>query len=333
MVICSLWFGSIEIFPTKTPLGTLDEIAQDKCGNDLAQFQEGISLKEFFGQMNVTVAFLINETGGAWTVGNCDLSALSTGLFHRILGSVWRASLLKIRRKYTRFFQAAVRRHGNLFQVLSIGFLLYFIIFPFNVYANCKPLLVMYGGGMDDKTKLMRYFSQDFGDYIKRHDVSTYYYNHDDIITSYNTIARHQNSNPQSPIALVGHSWGGDTAYRVSEELSGNIDLLVTLDAVGGVAYPWVNFSEFRKDDLRRPKNVKKWINIFSPEESAFKCFLLLGYIWDWNNCIASTGARWLRQKFAWNIKFAGDHGNLTAMFSEIHDEVEAALKCNVKVP
>lgn len=62
------------------------------------------------------------------------------------------------------------------------------------------------------------------------------------------------------PVILVGHSYGGDTAHEVAEELNTlengfrKVDLLVTLDSIG-----------FNNDII--PSNVKRNLNIFSEKD------------------------------------------------------------------
>lgn len=57
------------------------------------------------------------------------------------------------------------------------------------------------------------------------------------------------------PIALVGHSYGGDAAHRLAEMLDGFVDvrLLVTLDPVS---------SRFQGREAPRPRGVERWINV-----------------------------------------------------------------------
>lgn len=58
-----------------------------------------------------------------------------------------------------------------------------------------------------------------------------------------------------APIALVGHSYGGDAAYRLVEALGADADvrLLVTLDPVS---------SQWRGREAPRPAGVRRWINV-----------------------------------------------------------------------
>lgn len=57
------------------------------------------------------------------------------------------------------------------------------------------------------------------------------------------------------PVALVGHSYGGDAAHRLAEALDGFVDvrLLVTLDPVS---------SRYQGGRAPRPRGVERWINV-----------------------------------------------------------------------
>lgn len=71
-----------------------------------------------------------------------------------------------------------------------------------------------------------------------------------------------KNTHRDYPVILVGHSFGGDTAIEIADELDSlqegfrKVDLLVTLDAVG-----------FSHDII--PQNVKRHLNVFG-ESDAF---------------------------------------------------------------
>jgi pimeloyl-ACP methyl ester carboxylesterase len=57
------------------------------------------------------------------------------------------------------------------------------------------------------------------------------------------------------PIALVGHSYGGDAAHRLAEALDGFVDvrLLVTLDPVS---------PRYQGRQAPRPRGVERWVNV-----------------------------------------------------------------------
>lgn len=55
------------------------------------------------------------------------------------------------------------------------------------------------------------------------------------------------------PIALVGHSWGGASAYKAALKSQTPVDLLATLDPV----------SVFPLGVRRKPANVRRWVNVY----------------------------------------------------------------------
>ena len=210
--------------------------------------------------------------------------------------------------------------------VLLMGIAVFFSIYPHKIYAECKPLLVMYGGFGDGKSEIMKNIAKSF-----RSDIDIEYYHHDEANPSRSYIKRHLERYPSSPVVLVGHSWGGDTAYGVAADWGFKIRLLATLDAVGGRAYPGSpNFTEFRKD-LNKPNNVRKWINVWGKYYLGFtKCFIFGGFIWDSTDCIADAGGPWGKQKKATkNIRFKGDHADADGMLRKISSDVESALSCS----
>ncbi len=59
----------------------------------------------------------------------------------------------------------------------------------------------------------------------------------------------------RAPVVLVGHSYGGDAAYRLADSLAADADirLLVTLDPVSG---------QWQGRAAPRPAGVERWINV-----------------------------------------------------------------------
>ena len=73
---------------------------------------------------------------------------------------------------------------------------------------------------------------------------------YDDILAD---IAATKQANPDEPINLVGHSYGGDTAYLMARDSNYTIDNLVTLDPVSHFTF-----------DVSKPNNVTNWDNVYS---------------------------------------------------------------------
>ena len=211
---------------------------------------------------------------------------------------------------------------------LLAGIIILSMAFIQHAYATCEPLLVMYGGARDEKTEIMKGFVQKLknsGDYE-----NILYFHYDEQNSSQAAIQTHLKLYPQSPILLIGHSWGGDTAYGVAKDWGSEIELLVTIDAVGGRAYPgWSflnNFTEFKRH-LKKPDNVTKWVNVWIDPPGFIACFFGIGAFFN-NNCVADAGASWSHQRLAENIEFKGNHADVEKMFTSVVDEVKSALKC-----
>jgi len=115
-------------------------------------------------------------------------------------------------------------------------------------------------------------------------------------------IAKQIISHGADEVAIVGHSYGGDTAHKVCELLSWTtskkIKLLVTLDPVSTKAFiPFYTIS--------KPANVGYWLNVWTDDSGGF------------NNNIAEVGGRWDKQPNA-NYNYLSkktDHGDAHAFF------------------
>ena len=191
--------------------------------------------------------------------------------------------------------------------------------------SKCKPLLVAYGGALDSQTGIVKGLATRLKNNIPG---VVLYHTYDEEFISSNLIRGHLKRFPSSPVVLMGHSYGGDTAYGAAEGWNRNIRLLVTIDPVGGRAYPpRLKFTEFKRHP-KRPSNVASWINVFIDPPGALQCILLLGYVWNWDNCIADTGAQWGHQENARNRKFEGNHADVDGMFRLVERDVFSALKC-----
>ena len=210
--------------------------------------------------------------------------------------------------------------------VLLIGIAMSFGIFSSKTYAECRPLLVMHGGLFDEMTGNVENLAKSIQSIQGNIDVQ--YYGHYERKRSRDYIKNHHKSCPNSPVALIGHSLGGAAAYDVAADWGVRIQLLATLDAVGGRAYPGYHLTEFR-EDLEKPDNVRKWVNVWIDPPGSIKCILFLGAVWDSDDCLADAGAQWLFQKNAENIEFKGRHGHrdATGMFCKISSHIESAFR------
>lgn len=127
--------------------------------------------------------------------------------------------------------------------------------------------VVFVGGAGDANSNIVKGYYDDF---VRNHpELVAKYFSHDDgtaILDYINSLP------PNAPVTLVGHSWGGDTAVKVSASLNRKIDMLITIDPVGHVANATL---------VAAAKNVTERINVNSVGGSRF----------DWSNMVAGIGS------------------------------------------
>ena len=103
-------------------------------------------------------------------------------------------------------------------------------------------------------------------------------------------------NNPNEPINLVGHSYGGDTAYLVARDSGVQIDNILTLDPV----------SRFSNGAGNKPSNVSSWTNIRTTGDS-----------YGFNDLIADLGGQWGDVNGATNISAENvDHNDPAGMLN-----------------
>lgn len=197
----------------------------------------------------------------------------------------------------------------------------------------CSPLVVFYSGfGSQKKNALLWKLCKEYN----RSGVTKRCLDWPNDETKH--IIEHWNStSAPTPIVLVGHSWGGDTAYKVSRKLHEKMrPTLITLDPVGEIAWttigiPLVVGIELRDDMLDSPTSGN-WINVHL-RASDVRFFLggriqLIGP--DSCNSIASVGGLYGRQRKANSISFDGDHCDVYEMFSlhQVQKALDDAATC-----
>ena len=217
---------------------------------------------------------------------------------------------------------------------------------------SCRPLAVAFGGLSDKGNKTMRRFADRRA---RQLGVDREYFYHDEARFAVEAVASHLDEFPSSPVVLAGHSWGGSAAYVAARALSTRVSMLVTLDAVGGIAYPDTlaseaarvaaglvfppaallpNYDEF-KVHLERPPGLQHWINVRGERPGFTMCVLTLGGLLlgmpterQIPNCIADAGGLWGYQEQAFNVSFRGDHIAVEKMYDLIEKDVESSLLC-----
>lgn len=151
-------------------------------------------------------------------------------------------------------------------------------------------------------------------------------------------IAEHLRKYPGSSVILVGHSYGGDIAYQVADNLGKNmrIELLVTLDAVGHAGinnkqdcaeeYPTGSSRisqqrkqcEIQRRQRQKPENVTKWINVWAKGAHAF------------SDLVSNAGERWDSQANAnEDIPMDLAHGEASRMYSKAESSVLGVVNQN----
>lgn len=117
--------------------------------------------------------------------------------------------------------------------------------------GEATPLVVFIGGFAD---ALNRNVVRIFCAYDERWEhTRKLYFSHGDEIGQMARTIRERAAG--APVALIGHSYGGNAAYLLAEALadSADIRLLVTLDPVSG---------EREGSQVPRPPGVRRWINV-----------------------------------------------------------------------
>jgi pimeloyl-ACP methyl ester carboxylesterase len=204
------------------------------------------------------------------------------------------------------------------------------------------PMMIIFGGAADGTISntvknlaisLQRKYHSSEAD--SREAVIIRYFTFVEEDASVNAIREHLGKYPNSPVILVGHSWGGDTAYKVADNISKDIriNLLLTLDPVGhsGInnkqdcaeEYPTGSprisqrekQCEIQRRQRQKPANVNKWINVWAKGASAF------------SDLVSSAGERWNSQANAdKDIPMDLAHGEARKMYLAAESTILADL-------
>ena len=116
-----------------------------------------------------------------------------------------------------------------------------------------------------------------------------------------NKIKEIKEKNPSESINLVGHSYGGDTAYLVARDCGYSIDSLVTLDPVSHFTF-----------DITKPSNVNDWTNVVASESGM-----------SWGDVVAGIGGAWgeINASGVTNIDATNaDHEDVQEMLDALRD-------------
>ena len=205
-------------------------------------------------------------------------------------------------------------------------------------WRNCRPLVAFLGGFAEPNFSLVFYDLLDERTWKYRDlgvDLKFFprvsYPGHEEVQgnEALRYVEEHLRRFPNSPIALVGHSLGGESAYHVAKNLEPReVTMLVTLDAVGkdgmtdsrplsNVGF-WWNLYQFQN-----PKKVKMLKGVKFPEHN---CNLFVG-IGDLVSSALSGAYRYTNAiESAHNRTYVGDHCDATIMFNTVEIPILCAL-------
>ena len=207
------------------------------------------------------------------------------------------------------------------------------------------PIIILFGGAADDTisntvknlaSRLQKKYASSGSSSGK---IAIKYFTWSEEAASRVAIEEHMRKYPSSSVILVGHSYGGDTAYAVADNFGKNmrIELLVTLDPVGhsGInnkqdcaeEYPTGSSRisqqrkqcEIQRRQRQKPENVTKWINVWANGASS-----------AFSDVVSSAGERWNSQANAnEDIPIDLAHGEASRMYSKAESSVLGVINQN----
>lgn len=142
------------------------------------------------------------------------------------------------------------------------------------------------------------------------------YFPHNEVDSAVSDITSYLKNNPNENIVIIGHSWGGASAFKIiskaEKENPCACFTIITLDPVSRAGKP--------KDPTIRDRHL--WINVHQPRSKpdAIVDVPILGYavripsLLGGNDGIATAGGQWNDQSGAYNIPTEFDHHNVNGM-------------------
>ena len=185
------------------------------------------------------------------------------------------------------------------------------VVFPPAMFVLGPVAEVSYSGSGIIRDGFMKYLDFVYGDY----GIEQKYFgvklsvDKDAIIESADLVTKHLSKFPESPIVLIGHSWGGSVAYEVAKQVENAIvqPLLVTLDAAG-------------KYEVAQKNISSRWITVHSVRPFFSKK--------DWSDRVAEIGNQWGHVVDSEYYRFDGRHADVVGMYSAVYDHIHEAILC-----
>ena len=195
----------------------------------------------------------------------------------------------------------------------------------------CSPLVVFYAGfGSQKGGNLLWKLCKGYKKHGARIRCLTWT---DDEIDH---IIDHWNSTDEpTPVVLIGHSYGGDTAYKVADRLPKIIEpTLITLDPVGEDAWITIGIPvlvgiSFREERFPKPTQGV-WVNVHKRAADFTSWIGGSVQFGGPGSCesIADEGGLWGKQRNAKSIPFEGSHCDVRKMFKLAEYAVDNATIC-----
>lgn len=170
-----------------------------------------------------------------------------------------------------------------------------------------KAVLFFGGGGDATYENVQGPFEQYQAQQAFGTDVELHYFSWTNKSGALSTLAAYKAQTDDLRVALVGHSYGGDTAYLVARDAGVPIRCLVKVDAAS-----WFTFR------IRKPTGVRRWINVW-----------IVG-LKNFTDVIAVLGGHWGEMTGAENHSVQASssnfHGNFAGLFAPWEEAVTSSL-------
>lgn len=115
---------------------------------------------------------------------------------------------------------------------------------------DIKHVVIFIGGGNDRGSEIVKDYSDSYRAATRGRGREVFYFRKGQVSQIVEAIERASRAGQR--ITIIGHSWGGDAAFRAASKSGKPVDNVVTIEPVGKLAQP----------DMARPANVANWRNV-----------------------------------------------------------------------